>query len=222
MPNRTLDYSPRLDPRNKMYRVATPSPGLHLQSRFWIPGQLLDQGQEGACVPHGVVGEAVASPVRVKLPDSQAVAWEGYDWCRRHDEFEGDFTEGTSVRAGMNWGRSKGWWDGYDWAFNMGELRSALEEGPVVVGVEWRKSMYVAKGGMVNVRGQHAGWHCLVITGYTPHHRGLRGPAYRWRNSWWLEYGVRGSAYIAAIDLDDVLFLAGGEAAVAVDRRLGL
>jgi hypothetical protein len=222
--NRTLDYVPRLDDRNHAYRI-TARPGLENQARYWTPGSaVLDQGQEGSCVGHGVVGEYMASPVR-GLPG--AGAWTGhlkavevYNRAKEIDEWEGVDYDGTSVRAGMLVGRERGWWSGFQWAMNMAELRAALEAGPVVIGVEWREEMDQAPGGRVTVGGPAVGGHCLVITGYCPRYRPLRGPAYRWRNSWGTGYGVRGSAYIRPADLESILFGSGGEAAVATGRAV--
>lgn len=233
-----LDYRPRHDERSRAYRISAPDPALLRQSRFWTPGAVVtDQGSEGACVGHGVVNEAMASPVRVPFPRSTFIAVDGqfmreadyvaqqvYRRAQQIDEWEGEQYDGTSVLAGMKVGRERGWWRSFGWAFNLSELRAGLESGPVIVGVEWREAMYEAPDGVVTVDGPVAGGHCLVITGYTRHHRIIGGPAYRWRNSWGGAtspgggYGLNGSAYIAAADLDRVLFQAGGEAAVPVER----
>ncbi len=221
--DRTFDYLPRLDDRNLPYRL-TPAPGdLHARPRYWTPGPVLDQGREGACVGFGCTAEALASPVRVKFPGWQpaAVARDTYHQARRIDEWEGEAYEGTSVRAGMLVGRERGWWTGFRWALNMGELRAALELGPVVIGVQWMDAMYDAFGGLVDIAGDPVGGHCLLLTGYSPNWK-RRGPHYRWRNSWGGGpdgYGVNGSAYIRAADLNTILFQTGGEAAVPVGRK---
>jgi len=223
-----LDYIPRLVEANRAYRVAAPAVDLSKQAVWWTGGVVLDQGQEGSCVGHGVVGEWIASPARGNLGvgrnpigrqvEGHRVAVQVYDRARKIDEFEGDDTEGTSVRAGMLVGRERGWYSGFNWAFNMTELRAALQTGPVVIGVEWRELMYTAPDGLVNVSGPVVGGHCLVVTGYSPNYRGA-GPFYRWRNSWSQSYGANGNGYITPADLDSILFQAGGEAAVPVGRK---
>lgn len=224
---RTLDYVARLDERNRAHRLTAADPSLLQKSRYWVPGYpVLDQGAEGACVGFGCTGEAMASPVRVKFPrlgvkrdlSGDAEAFDLYRRAKEIDEWEGVDYEGTSVRAGMLVGRERGWWSGFRWAFSMLELRAALEEGPVVIGVEWFDSMYeTGRNGDVTVDGPSVGGHCLVVTGYSPDYM-RRGPRYRWRNSWGSEYGVHGSAYIRSVDLDRILFQSGGEAAVAIGR----
>lgn len=216
---RTFDYIPRLDPRNLPYRVSVADPELLGRSRFWVaPRAVLDQGREGACVGHAVTHEYGSSPVRGKI--SNTLAFRIYERAQQLDPWEGENYDGTSVQAGMLAGREQGWWGGFRWALNMVELRAALELGPVVIGVLWTFEQYEAEGGVVRIGGPEAGWHALTITGYTPRHRKLAAPAYRWRNSWGKEYGINGSAYISETDLDSILFRAGGEASVPADRAL--
>lgn len=214
---RVFDYMPRLDHRNLPYRMA--AAGDLGRSRFWSPSvQVLDQGREGACVGHCVTHEYGASPVRGKV--SNSLAYDVYKRAQQLDPWPGEDYEGTSVRAGMLAGRERGWWTGFRWALSMPELRAALDLGPVVIGVDWYEGMYDAPGGIVRPTGRVVGGHCLLVTGYTPRHRGIRGPAWRLRNSWGKTWGANGTAYIPAADLAQILFAAGGEAAVPVGRAL--
>jgi hypothetical protein len=224
--NRVFDYVPRLVEANRAFRVTAADPTLLQKSRYWVPSVTLDQGAEGSCVGHGVVAEYLASPVRgrfvrenrpgpyyAEVGHEEAVAV--YNRAKEIDEWEGVDYDGTSVRAGMLVGRERGWWEGFSWAFNMGELRAALELGPVVIGVEWYDSMYETVGRDLVVRGQVVGGHCILVTGYSSRTR-----SYRLRNSWGTDWGQNGSAYITGTDLDRILFQAGGEAAVPVGRKL--
>jgi hypothetical protein len=209
-----------------------------------VPGVVLDQGSEGSCVGHGCVGEYIASPARGNLGKYTVVdnaypgtsqphlAWPAqpakighdlavnvYRRAKEIDEWEGIDYDGTSVRAGMLVGRERGWWQSFRWAFNMLELRAALEEGPVVIGVEWTEDAYEAPGGIMQTTGRVVGGHCVLVTGYSPKHLRIRRPAYRIRNSWSAQWGANGSAYLAADDLNRILFQAGGEAAVPFGRQ---
>lgn len=209
-----LDYVPRLDERNRLYRVtATPID----TSIFWTPSALvLNQYSEGACVGGGVTHELGASPRRKRINND--LLFNVYNRAKEIDEWEGVDYDGTSVRAGMMVGRERGWWTGFHWAFNMSELRTALNDSPVVIGVEWRDGMYEAPDGVLTATGPVVGGHCILVTGYTKRHRKLRGPAYRLRNSWGNDWGLNGSAYIAPDGLEAILFGAGGEAAVPVGK----
>ena len=197
-----LDYVPRLVEANKDHRV-TVAPVE--KAVFWTPStKVLDQGQDGASPVRGMVSDYLALQV--------------YRRAKEIDEWEGVDYDGTSVRAGMLVGREKGWWEGFKWAFNMTELKAALRFGPVVLGVEWYDSMYEAPGGRVVIDGPMVGGHCVLLTGYSPNYN-RRGPMFRWRNSWGKSYGINGNAYIKPADLERILFVAGGEAAVPVGRK---
>jgi hypothetical protein len=225
-----LDYVPRLDPRNLAYRVTATTPGLEAHSVYWTGGVVLDQGQEGSCVGHGVVAEYLASPVRGHFARTSALSTEAaaahvaavsvYNRAKEIDEFEGVNYDGTSVRAGMLVGRERGWYTGFGWALNMAELRAGLQSGPVVIGIDVRESMFDPEpNGDWAVTGKSVGGHCCLITGYSPDYLG-RGPRYRVRNSWGFDWGQTGNAYVTPGDLDEILFKSGGEAAVAVGRAL--
>jgi hypothetical protein len=225
---RVLDYVPRLVEANNRFlvrdlRVAQEAAeGVDLWNTAvdWRGGAVLDQGQEGSCVGHGVVGEYLASPVRGKgdAISGHALAVEVYNRAKEIDEWEGVNYDGTSVRAGMLVGRERGWWDSFHWAKSMEELRQALQLGPVVIGVTWLADMYEADRGVVTVGGNEVGGHCLIVDGYFP--RWNRLPRFRWRNSWGLEYGIRGNGYVSRESLDQVLFQAGNECAVPTGRHL--
>lgn len=222
--DRLFDYVPRLDPRNKDHRVtisADPSQ-LLTQPRWWTGGTVLDQGREGACVGFGCVQEALGSPIRVRFPgrDLNQLASEYYHRCKEIDEWEGVDYDGTSVRAGMLVGRERKHWTGFKWSFNMVEFRQQLENGPIVIGIEWTEEMYdTLPNGDVKTGGQVVGGHCLLVNGYSPNYNG-RGPRYRWRNSWTKRYGVNGNGYIEPARLEERVYGAGGEAAVVEGRHL--
>jgi len=222
-----LDYVPRLDERNRAYRVTAPTTDLTKVARWWTGGPVLDQGAEGSCVGHGVVGEWLASPARGKLMPptgfsraevGHLAAVQVYERAKQIDEWEGVDYDGTSVRAGMLVARERGWLTGFRWAFNLTELRAALEDGPVVIGVDWHEDSYETQpDGDLRVTGPVAGGHCVLVTGYSPNYAG-RGPRYRLRNSWGETFGANGNCYIIPADLDTILFGAGGEAAIPVGR----
>lgn len=217
-----LDYIPRLDPRNLAYRVVA-NPGLEDRSKYWLGGVVLDQGQEGSCVGHGVVAEWLASPVRGRVANAEAgheTAVAVYNRAKEIDEFEGVNYDGTSVRAGMLVGRERGWYTGFSWALNMAELRTALQFGPVVIGIDVRESMFdPTPDGDWIVQGDSAGGHCCLVTGYSPNYS-RRGPRYRIRNSWGKDWGSNGNVYISPTDLETIVFKSGGEAAAPVGRAL--
>lgn len=219
---RTLDYVPRLVEANNGYLVRDHvgvDPGLWQTARWWRPGPTLDQGSEGACCGFAAAGEAAASPVRLPNVDN-TLARAVYRRAKEIDEWEGVDYDGTSVRAALLVGRERGWWSGFYWSKNLDELRAALELGPVDIGVQWRVNQYATVGpdAEVDISGPLAGWHSLLITGYSPRYGRARAPRFRWLNSWGRGYGRRGAGYIDPAKLGEILFQAGGEAGVVVGR----
>lgn len=238
---RTLDYVPRLvdanlnhlirDTLSEAQQATLDIEELFRRSRWWTGGAVLDQGREGSCVGHGVVGEWMASPVRGRpvrdnVPGpyfsqsghEEAVAV--YNRAKEIDEWEGINYDGTSVRAGLLVGRDRGWWTNFKWAKDLGDLRLGLEFGPVVIGVTWYEGMYdTDPNGLVDVSGPEVGGHCLIITGFSKNLAG-HGPHFRWRNSWGPLYGRNGNGYITPQNLKTVLFDQGNEAAIVSGRHL--
>jgi C1A family cysteine protease len=217
---RTFDWVQRHDPESRRFGIVREVEDVPTKAIWHIPGKVLDQGSEGACVGHGITAEATSSPVRVRLADPQATAFDAYEWCRRNDEYPGEQYDGTSTNAGMKYGREHGWWEGYRWCFSMDDVKRALTVGPVVIGINWYADMYETDpNGLVRVGGQLVGGHCLLVNGWSPNlqRRGW-GEVYRWRNSWGRTYGVNAHGWIKAADLTRLLITERGEAAVPVGR----
>lgn len=227
---RVLDWVPRHDPASRRYGIAEIVRTVEPAKKFWNPGLVLDQGREGACVGFAWAGELAASPKRIssKVTTSQLedYALGIYREAQRIDEWEGEAYDGTSVLAGAKVLRSRAFMDSYRWCFSIEDVRSAvIAEGPVVIGIPWLDSMYWTRpSGLVEVNGNLVGGHAILLTGYHPNIRlgkegySKRFEVFRWRNSWGLEYGVRGSGYVTAEDLE-YLLTHQGEACVLTGRK---
>ena len=224
---RVLDRRPRHDERSRNYPVRGLIRGTpEIKPKNWYAGAILDQGSEGSCVGHGWTTELMASPKPSRFTDSDeghAYAVALYKRAQQIDEWEGEDYGGTSVLAGAQVVQERGLIDEYRWAFSMDDVRDAiLTQGPVVIGVPWYESMYdTDTNGWVEVWGPQVGGHCLVLTGYHPAKR-KKGDgeveAYKWRNSWGAAYGINGSAWIAAEQLETLLH-SDGDACVPIGRH---
>lgn len=215
---RVLDWQPNHDPRSRGFAAVDEVPGPPPHDVAWRPGSVLDQGREGACVGYGCLAEVLAAPVPGRLAASNAVRW--YHRAQRFDEWPGEGYEGTSVNAGMKVGREFGWWGGWRWAFGVDEMRSAIQLGPLVLGIPWHAGMYrTAADGVVRVSGQQVGGHCLLVVGWSVDYTGA-GPGFWWRNSWGTGYGIGGSAFVPEDTMGE-LIEGVGECAVPVDRKRG-
>lgn len=209
--NRTLDRLVEFDERSRNYDVARRLVGLPsgLVSHTWgIPGEKLDQGEEGFCVGFGWAAELKAYP--------KAVAGIGYDdavkiyrAAQKLDGFD-DSVDGSSVIAGAKAVRAAGYIDGYHWAFNIGDVCQAVSHlGPVVVGTTWLNSMFDPDPqGLLEVDegSGSAGGHCYLVSGImlgSPIAHGA--PLLRIRNSWGASWGRRGDAFIRVADFARLL-----------------
>lgn len=223
--NRTFDWRSRHDERSKNYSIRSlltdPVPP---RTRMWREGTVLDQGSEGACVGFGWTGHMLTSPLGRRPVQAQGnkFALDVYKEAQKVDYWPGEDYEGTSVLAGAQTLQSKGLIESYRWAFGIEDVRDALlTTGPVVIGIPWFEGMYYTKpGGVVEVSGDMVGGHCILLTGY---YRGTRiegkiQPAFRWRNSWGLSYGLNGSAKIKWDDLAGLLEK-DGEACIPMNKN---
>jgi hypothetical protein len=205
--------------------------------KAWRRGAILDQGQEGACVGHGVTGELLATPDRVNFakavhdPDvptkSQDMAFWLYRQAQREDEWEGEAYSGTSVNAGMRVAQRLGYVQGWRWATSREDFRDSLIQlGPVVLAIPWFSGMYSAPGGLLRVSGTQVGWHCILANAWHPALSVNGSPKtekFRLVNSWGTSWGAYGSAWIDADELYGRLIEPNnGEMVVPLGRSLHL
>lgn len=183
------------------------------RSFTWACPVNLDQGREGACVGFAWAHELAARPVLVKgIGNHNGLNF--YHRAQQLDEWPGEDYEGTSVLAGakavMEIGRLKE----YRWAFGADELAVAVSrQGPAVIGVNWYEAMMLPdSAGYVVPDGPIVGGHAILVRGYSvPKRRFLL------RNSWGVDWGMKGDCYISHDDLARLL-ADRGDACVPVRR----
>lgn len=248
-----LDWISHHDPRSRDYpiRALLPADGGATKQRTlatWKPGPILDQGQDGACVGFGWTGEALMSPVRVRAdqiraalvrvePSDQSgagdytandVAHDVYKTAQRLDDWPGEDYDGTSVLAGAKAMKELGFVGEYRWCFTIEDVIDTLiHHGPVVLGVNWRESMYTPdRFGELTATGPIVGGHCIVASGYHPHKivHPVAGrpprPMIQLTNSWGSGWGYHGQAWIETSAVATLL-VDGGEACVPLHRSYG-
>lgn len=208
-----FDWRPRFDARSLGYPlrglVGAAPPARY---KYWNAGPVLDQGTEGACVGHGVVGALVAAPHNSALRDPQAAAFGIYRMAQHYDEWTGEAYDGTSVLAGMTIAKMLGEVFEYRWCFGLDDVLVALSTiGPVVLGVNWTEGMTTPDdAGRIHATGPTIGGHCVAATGFSMISRQVRI-----RQSWGAQHGRAGNVWIGFDDLAGLL-ANGGEAAVAI------
>lgn len=176
----------------------------------------LNQGEEGACVGHGVAAELSALPIAI--PTGQEFAFRLYELARAEDRKMGyNFPEGATVLGGLRAAKELGLIQGYRWAQSFEEIRDAvLSHGSVVMGTWWYTGMDSWDAhGLVQAVGHRRGGHAWTIVGYLPSHP-IHGEVFEAINSWGPGWGKRGLFYITPDDLRR-LFEDDGEAAIVTD-----
>jgi hypothetical protein len=171
---RRLDWFPRYDERSQLYAATPAAVALPTSGRLWNPGQVLDQGSEGACCGFAAAAEAAAEPVPVpRVTNRYARGW--YLNAQRRDEWPGQSYDGTSVLATMKEGKARGLYGGYGWFFTVEQLAAGIvrdesdDGGPAVIGVEWRAGSYSTDPwGVLRPSGPIVGGHALCVLGYVP------------------------------------------------------
>lgn len=216
---RTFDWHPSQDPRSLKFLLGATSTmctstrayGRTMRTkRVW-----LDQGREGACTGFGSEHALALSPYSKETSNEQAQ--RVYHRARFLDEWEGENYEGSSVNGAMlaerEFGRVKSWL----WARSTQDIAHALSyHGAGVMGSWWYDGMWnVDINGYVHPTGSQVGGHAYAIGGFETLSDGSR--RFRIDNSWGLDWGVQGSAWITEQDL--AMLMIDGEFAVPTKVR---
>lgn len=202
------------DERSRSYPVRTLLGERRVpQPRFWLCNQVLDQGQEGACVGFSWSHELIADPEPV--PDvTYDYAMMLYREAQKLDEWFGEDYEGTSVLAGAKATVAAGWLQEYRWAFGLDDVLETLSYlGPVILGINWYAGMMQPDpDGYIFPTGEVMGGHAILANAVDPVSHTVE-----LHNSWGRDWGVNGTCLLDWSDLDRLLHEE-GEACVPVVR----
>lgn len=227
--DRRLDRLPQFDPESRKYGIYH-EPGKPLVPRLWPLDTYLNQGQEGSCVGHGWAHELAAEPVPVFVVSAHAI--KIYREAQKRDPWPGENYEGTSVLGAAKYLVEAGCIESYLWAFSLEDaVRSIIDAGPVVIGVNWYDGMGDVDGaGYIHVRGEIRGGHCVCIVGFNPvwtfpesedrsfANLDLVRSYITVHNSWGKGWGVSGRARMNLFDFDR-LRREQGEVCIPVGRQ---
>lgn len=185
-------------------------------SRYWFSnGWWGDQGDRPHCVGYGWAHWLEDGPFTHPGQSPIVDPVELYRRAQLIDEWPGENYDGTSVRAGAKVLQSLGYVGEYRWAFDVWTVvRTLLELGPVVLGVNWYGGMFTPnEDGLIRPTGRLAGGHCVVANGAN-----VRRGIVRIKNSWGRDWGKNGNCWMSFDDLDR-LIREDGEACLAVEKR---
>lgn len=230
----SLTLDPRLDaifdkdPQNWDYRAGAVMPEqVQHVSVAYEAGPVTDQGEEGACVGHGILGCLMCQPHGFQPEiDPTEYAFEFYHEIQDKDDWAGcskqptcavspasENYSGTSVKAGAKVAVERGLITEYRWAMGLDECLAALATiGPVVLAIPWFESMYSTVNGLVVVSGKQVGRHAIQVPQVDFEARQVE-----WQNSWGLKYGVNGRARLSFETLGQLLS-AQGECLVPIKK----
>ncbi len=209
-----LDRLASFDVRSTAYPIrALLSTAAKPRSYTWSCSAYLDQGNEGACVGHGVAHDVAARPV--VLTATSALAFSIYKEAQKIDEWPGEAYSGTSVLAGVKVATTLGYFGEYRWAFGLNDLVLAVGfKGPAILGVNWWSGMVRTDSeGYIRATGQVEGGHCLLCKGVD-----VKKKRFRLHNSWGKDWGMGGDCYISFDDMEKLLNES-GEACIPVKRN---
>lgn len=177
---------------------------------------VFDQGDLGSCTGNaaaGLVGTDAAARrglTRVQIhpadsmtsPVDEQFAVYLYSLATTLDEFTGAYPPDDTGSSGLGAAKalkSLGLATAYHHAFSISALQSALQTGPVMIGIKWLESMFdTDQDGFVIVDRSSAvaGGHEFVVDGYDK-----PNAVYRMTNSWGTGWGSSGAAWFHEADL---------------------
>lgn len=207
------------DPRNRLY--AYPHRKVEHKSirhNRWIP--VLDQGDLGSCTGNAVEGVLGTSPIwdaliqsslltlpsvsNAELDEDQAVTW--YSAATSLDDYLGTYPPedtGSDGQSAMQALLNAGYISGYQHAFDVETALTALEQGPVIIGINWYSSFdepisdgYIAITSQAFIRGGHE----VVLDEIDAENELV------WlTNSWGSQWGIEGRACMSFATLKRLL-----------------
>lgn len=163
-----------IDPRDRRFALSPArSKRIH---RYWMgpmireggrpkKEEIYDQGATSACVSYAWNRFLTTHRVINKPPMS---FWDFYKRCQREfDEWDGDFYEGTSVRAGAKLLQHLGYIDSYRWLFTVDDIINCiLDVGPIVAGTDFTEGMANPDAsGFLSPTGRNLGGHAFILHG---------------------------------------------------------
>jgi hypothetical protein len=189
-----LDRVYELDWRSLDYAVGAElieqaAPVYRPRSYTWAIDEWLDQMSEGACVGFSFAHELAARPQEIHGVTNQYARGVYFD-AQRIDPWEGGaypdavpFYEGTSVLAGAQILKERGFYESYHWALSAVEAAQGLAYfGPAVLGTNWYTGMFdTDPNGFIHPTGRVEGGHAILIHAVKIIYK---SPFAWWRRTW--------------------------------------
>jgi hypothetical protein len=209
VPGKRLGRHVRHDPRSLRYLVEAVDPATLTSVRHVRGIPVLDQGALGSCTGNAAEGVLGTAPFLATLqglpgcptPDAdadevQAVAL--YSAATSLDDYDGEYPPEDTGSDGLSVAKAcqkAGLISGYRHATSLAAALTALQDGPVITGVNWYSSFdSPAADGTITI-GRHAsvrGGHEFVVDELDVERKRVG-----FTNSWGTSWGVEGRAYMS-------------------------
>lgn len=202
------------DERSRRFAAPARDPATLKSVRHEVHIEILQQGNEGACTGNAGENNIASSAfwaggaVVLQGTDHHEFARQLYGDATKLDPWPGEFNPATGIEDTGSDGLSvakvlqqRGLISGYQHAFSLAATLTALAQQVVMIGSVWKTSMYYPDAsGLITVSGNVEGGHEFVLDELDVEHE-LVGM----RNSWGIDWGVGGRAYISFADLASLL-----------------
>lgn len=168
---------------------------------------ILNQGQLGSCTGNAITGLLACAPFcksnREAAKFNEKYAVDIYSKATIIDGFPGEYPPedtGSSGLAVAKVAKSLGLISSYQWATTTNGLLTALQQGPVIVGIPWYSGFDTPDNeGTVHLSGSLEGGHEFLIRGYSPKRKLLFCD-----NSWGRYWGINGTFSITFADWESL------------------
>lgn len=191
------------DPQSKRFAYKAPATLVLVSVRHhrFIP--TLNQGSLGSCTGNAALG-AVGSHPHYPLLDTVVSDWSQeqavsiYSEATVIDEFSGAYPPTDTGSSGLAVAKilhGRGWISGYRHTFNLEDMKAALQETPVLLGINWYNNFfYPESDGTITVSDSDyvAGGHEVVVDEID-----MERSRFGFTNSWGTAWGDNGRGYIS-------------------------
>lgn len=210
VPFRDFGRLVKRDPRDRKYLLKKVQGDTVLKDKSWLTGPVQDQLDTPACVGYGISAWFRSSPLRQDPIDPLGI----YKIAKLIDNYP---YEGTTVRDGIKVLEMTGHVKEYRWCW---DLQTALiwlsNHGPLIVGTDWYSDMNTPNSdNYISPTGEFLGGHCYLV-----HRINVKKQYVALQNSWGLNYGLVGKAYLSFQGFEKLL-KAEGECCAATEIKRG-
>ena len=209
------------DPRSRHFAFLAPEQVTLVTKRHkrWI--DVLNQGNLGSCTGNSGIGAMGTSPFYEHIKDlhndwSEAAAVQLYSEATVADSFPGSYLPDDTGSSGLAIAKilvGRGWISGYRHTFTLYDMQAALQDGPVLVGINWYGNFFNpnAMGELtIGTVDKVEGGHEIVCDEID-----MEKKRFGFTNSWGTNWGQQGRFYIS-FELMERLLKEDGDVVVPV------